>query len=103
MALIVLVSAMDHRTPVMAQTTVKLQKRRISEFRVSLGTMGTTATQIHEQIRIVVIRLILVVVTVKALAHWIGMIVMETIEIGMRVIVSSQEARAVTLNIRWAV
>lgn len=102
MASIVLAWEMDQITPVMAQTTVKRQKKLISEFRVSSGTMGTTATQIHEQIRIVVIRLILMVATLKAVAQWIDMIVMET-EIDMRVIVSSQEARAVTHNIRWAV
>ena len=87
----------------MAQTTVKRQKKHISEFRVSLGIMGTTATQIHEQTHIAVIRLTLMAVTVKALAHWIGMIVMEMIEIGMRVIVNSQEAQEVTLNIKWVV
>ena len=100
---IVLASEMDHRTPVMDQTTVKRQKKLINEFRVSLATMDTTATQIHEQTRIAETRWTSVLVMVKVLAHWIDMIVMETIEIGMRVIVNSQEVMEVTLNIRWVV
>ena len=103
MGSIVLASETDRRTLVMDQTTVKRQKKLINEFRVSLATMVTTATQIHEQIRIAEIRWTSVVVMVKVLAHWIGMIVMEMIEIDMRVIVNSQEVLAVTLNIRWVV
>ena len=99
----VLASEMDRRTPVMDQTTVKRQKKLVNEFRVSLATMATTATQIREQIHIVETRWKSVVVMVKVLAHWIGMIVMETIEIGMRVIVNNQEVMVVTHSIRWVV
>lgn len=63
--------------------------------------MGTTATLIREQIHIAVTRLILEVVMVMVLAHWIDMIVMETIEIGMKVIASSQEVLVAIHNIKW--